>query len=51
MTLDDFVDRQDLIDQVITQLALDFENKDVTAIEELLKAVPDENLIAYLPKE
>ena len=41
---------QNLIDLVIGQLAMYIENKDVTAIEELLKAVPEQNLIAYLPE-
>lgn len=41
---------QDLIDLVLNQLAQDIENKDFTAIEELLMAVPEENLIAYLPE-
>ena len=50
-TINDFVDRQDLIDQVINQLSVDFENKDFTAIEQLLKCIPDANLIEYLPEE
>jgi hypothetical protein len=33
------------------QIAEDLSNSDFTAIEELLKFVPRENLIAYLPEE
>ena len=42
---------QDLIDGVIDQLRADIEWRDYTAIEELLKFVPRENLIAYLSEE
>jgi hypothetical protein len=41
---------QDLIDLVLNQIAQDVDNKDFTAIEELLKYVPEKNLIAYLPE-
>jgi hypothetical protein len=41
----------DLRDEVINQIAQDISNSDFTAIEELLKFVPRENLIAYLPEE
>jgi hypothetical protein len=41
---------QDLIDLVLNQLAQDIGNKDFTAIEELLRVVPEKNLIAYLPE-
>jgi hypothetical protein len=41
---------QELIDLVLNQLAQDIDNKDFTAIEELLNAVPKEKLIAYLPE-
>lgn len=50
MTSDDFVDESDLIDQVISQIVQDIENRDYTAIEELLKFVPEKNLIAFLPE-
>jgi len=39
-----------LIDQVIDQIRLDCLNGDYTAIEELLRSVPEDNLIAYLPE-
>jgi hypothetical protein len=41
----------DLYDEVLNQIAQDISNSDFTAIEELLKFVPRENLIAYLPEE
>lgn len=41
---------QELIDLVLNQIAQDIGNKDFTAIEELLMAVPEKNLIAYLPE-
>ena len=41
----------DLRDEVMNQIAEDLSNSDFTAIEELLKFVPRENLIAYLPEE
>ena len=41
----------DLYDDVMEQMAEDMRNSDFTAIEELLKFVPRENLIAYLPEE
>jgi hypothetical protein len=40
----------DLYDEVMEQMAEDIRNSDFTAIEELLKFVPRENLIAYLPE-
>ena len=40
-----------LINRVLKQIKSDVENKDLTAIEELLKCVPDEILIAYLPED
>ena len=51
MTADDFVDRQDLLDNVLNQIARDIEDRDFTAIEELIKKLPDTDLIAYLPEE
>jgi hypothetical protein len=42
---------QDLFDRVINQLRADLAWRDYTAIEELLKSVPRENLIAYLSEE
>lgn len=48
-TLNDFVDRQDLLDQVLNQIAQDISNQDFTAIEEMIKRLPDQDLISYLP--
>jgi hypothetical protein len=42
---------EELFSQVINQLRADIAWRDFTAIEELLKFVPRENLIAYLPEE
>lgn len=50
MTPDDFVDESDLIDLVLEQIRVDVDAGDFTAIEELLKYVPEKNLIAYLPE-
>lgn len=44
-------DKEKLIDRVIERMKIDFENGDVTAIEELLLHVSKENLIQYLPEE
>ena len=41
----------DLIDKVIQQIKNDFELGDYTALVELLEAVPNTSLIAYLPEE
>ncbi len=41
----------ELFDQVIDQLRSDIEWRDFTAIEELLKFVPRENLIAFLKED
>jgi hypothetical protein len=43
--------REALIDKVLDQMREDLINHDLTAIEELLKFVPDANLIGYLPEE
>tara|TARA_B100000963_G_scaffold43657_1_gene32570 strand:+ start:342 stop:473 length:132 start_codon:yes stop_codon:yes gene_type:complete len=37
-----------LIDKVIDQIVIDVNKKDYTAIEELLKVIPRENLIGFL---
>ena len=42
---------EDLFDRVIDQLRADIEWRDFTAIEELLKFVPRENLIAFLKED
>ena len=39
---------QELIDQVIEQIKKDVSNQDMTAIEELLRVVPEEHLSSYL---
>ena len=49
--MSEFVDFQDLLDEVLNQLAVDIERSDFTAIEELLKKVPKKDLLAYLPEE
>ena len=41
----------ELIDEVLNRIAEDAHNGDLTAVEELLKFAPRENLIAYLPEE
>jgi len=41
----------DMIDTAIEQIKKDIEAGDVSAIFELLRFVPEENLIAYLPED
>ena len=41
----------DLVELALNQIVRDVENWDLSAIEELLRFVPEENLIAYLPEE
>ena len=41
----------DRIAKVIEQISKDLELGDTTALEELLRAVPDESLKSYLPEE
>ena len=43
-------ENQELIDKVLDQMAEDFENKDLTAIEELISTLPTERLEGYLPE-
>jgi hypothetical protein len=43
--------RQELINAVLEQIEHDVDMGDLTAIEELLGFVPEENLKAYLPEE
>jgi len=45
---DNLLEDRDLIDLVLEQIAEDLMNGDLTALEELLKAVPDTNLKSYL---
>lgn len=42
--------REQLLDRVLDQIALDVEDRDFTAIEELISRLPDRDLIAYLPE-
>ena len=44
-------DLQIVIDLVLEQIKKDIAAGDVTAIEELLTAVPMKNLVGYLPEE
>lgn len=41
---------QELIDRVLDQIAQDFAEGDLTALEELLRHVPETFLTAYLPE-
>jgi hypothetical protein len=41
----------ELIDAVMAQMEVDLINGDYTALEELLKLLPDEAMAAYLPEE
>ena len=41
----------DLVELALEQIVRDVEAGDLSAIEELLRFVPEENLIAYLPEE
>ena len=43
--------REDLINEVLNQILQDAKDFDLTAIEELIKNIPDEALMAYLPEE
>jgi len=42
---------QQIIDDVLNQILQDVKDFDLTAIEELIKNIPEEVLIAYLPEE
>jgi len=42
--------QKSLIDRVITQIELDMRGYDLTALEELLKRVPEKVLESYLPE-
>jgi len=44
-------EREVLLDQVLTQIKVDVDAGDFTAIYELLMELPDESLVAYLPEE
>lgn len=43
--------KEDLIETVMKQIELDVHCSDLQAMEELLKFLPIENLISYLPEE
>ena len=45
---DDYLESQTLIDLVLDQIVQDVQNKDFTAIEELLNFVPENNLKSFL---
>ena len=45
------MDTQELVDLVIAAIKRDIRAGDLTALEELLKFLPRENLIGYLPEE
>ena len=45
------VKKENLINEVIEQIKHDIATGDVTAIDELLRFVPDVNLIGYLPDD
>jgi len=42
--------QKSLVDRVITQIELDMRGYDLTALEELLKRVPEKVLESYLPE-
>lgn len=42
--------REQLLDRVLDQIALDVEDRDFTAIEELIGHLPDTVLANYLPE-
>ena len=44
-------EREVLLDEVLEQIVQDVNNKDFTAIFEMLMELEDKTLIAYLPEE
>ena len=42
--------QKSLVDRVITQIEIDMRGYDLTALEELLKRVPEQVLESYLPE-
>ncbi len=44
------MDKQELIDSVLDQIEIDVRIGDMTALEELLKFMPEQYLIGYLPE-
>lgn len=53
--LDDFYDEQkptqELIDEVLFQIKVDIAEGDLTALDEMLKAMPVQRLVSYLPEK
>jgi hypothetical protein len=53
--LDDFYDdkkpTQELIDEVLFQIKVDIAEGDLTALDEMLKAMPIQQLVSYLPEK
>jgi hypothetical protein len=53
--LDDFYDgrkpTQELIDEVLFQIKVDIAEGDLTALDEMLKAMPVQQLVSYLPEK
>ena len=45
------MDRKAVIEAAVDTIREDIEMGDVTAIEELLKTVPEDNLLAFLPED
>tara|TARA_R100000951_G_scaffold101420_1_gene92964 strand:- start:36234 stop:36392 length:159 start_codon:yes stop_codon:yes gene_type:complete len=45
------MDKQKLVDLVLNQITKDVFAEDLTAIEELVIMLPEENLVSYLPEE
>ena len=43
--------KQQLLDLVLEQIKTDVANEDLTAIEELIRFVPEERLVSFLPDE
>ena len=46
----EFTFTQELIDRVLDQIVKDIEEGDLSALEELLKFLPESALTAYLPE-
>lgn len=44
------MDIQELLDMALEQIRVDVERGDLTAIEELLRNVPEDALVSFLPE-
>jgi len=44
------MDVQELLDMALEQIRVDVERGDLTAIEELLRNVPEDALVSFLPE-